>query len=242
MKGKVYGDLKEEQFVKLEIAKLALNYNSNDDAYVRNACFLIQQSIEFGLKYVLELHGVEYPHTHHIATLLNYMPVTSRKFFKDVEKDAAIITKMETETRYPSSFHATIALAEKYIQVAEGAIVIVNELEKIIGLKRKQKEQREDIIWENEFPQNSPEYIFCQNYNKEYKRLGAPVSQEGYDRATKFAVKALYFAHVTREKILNVVDELAPMVPYQEVANMYSYEIADAVENMEDVKEFLKKQ
>ncbi|MGM9579874.1 MAG: HEPN domain-containing protein [Anaerovibrio sp.] len=197
--------------------------------------------MEFGLKYVLELHGVQYPHTHHIATLLNYMPLNSRKLFKDIEKDAAVITKMETETRYPSSFRATIALAEKYVQVAERAIATVNELEKIIGVQRKKQEQREDMIWENDFPKNSPEYIFCQNYEKEYKRLGAPTSREGYDKATRFAVKALYFAHVAKEKILTVVDELAPMVPHQEADKPYSHEITEAVENMEDVKAFLKK-
>lgn len=226
----------------LTIAKMIMRLLPNDDGYFDKVCYNLQQSIEDGLKHIIELSGTDYPHTHNIDQLLLYIPVQYHSELEDVSNFSAIITRMEEETRYPSNFRASAELISKITCIAENLYAFVCKLDREHKTKYLEKEKREDILWHNEFRECSPEYVFCRNYIKEYKRLGAPTSKEGYDKATQFATKALYFANVPKEKIMSVINELAPMVPYQDEDKPYMLDIVNAVENMPDIKEFMKNQ
>ena len=235
---RTYYDISRDQ---LRAAKLLLRSYPNDDGIINIAAYNLQQSIELGLKHVLMLCDIKIPKTHNIYEIIKQIPDEYNQLFHEIHMMSDKISDLESETRYNTSFRVSSQLIHDVIVLAENLHEIISNINEVYAAKLLQ-EKLENIIWENKFPHNSPEYIFCQNYNKEYKRLGAPVSKEGYDKATQFATKALYFAKVPKEKIMSVVNELAPMVPYQDEDKPYMLEIVNVVEEMPDVKEFMKNQ
>lgn len=235
---RTYYDISRDQ---LRAAKLLLHSYPNDDGMINIAAYNLQQSIELGLKHILMLCDIKIPKTHNIYEIIRQIPYEYKKLFSEIYMMSDKISDLESETRYNTSFKVSSQLIHDVTALAENLHELISNLNEVYAAKLLQ-EKLENIIWENRFSPDTPEYIFCRNYNKEYKRLGAPTSKEGYDKATQFATKALYFANVSKEKIMSVINELAPMVPYQDEDKPYMLDIVNAVENMPDIKEFMKNQ
>lgn len=231
-------DMSKRQY---RTARILYQSYPSDDGVINDVAYHLQQCVELCIKHVLEWSGVSYPKQHNIRELLNLVPDYNMFPFYDVCDIADKITSLEADTRYIKGYRASLDIVRQVFSISDTMLKNADGVKDLYPTQRKQ-ELREDIIWENRFSPDTPEYIFCRNYNKEYKRLGAPTSKEGYDKATQFATKALYFANVPKEKIMSVINELAPMVPYQDEDKPYMLDIVNAVENMPDIKEFMKNQ
>ena len=231
-------DMSKRQY---RTARILYRSYPSDDGVINDVAYHLQQCVELCIKHVLEWSGVSYPKQHNIRELLKLVPDYNMFPFYDLYDIADKITSLEADTRYIKGYRASLDIVRQVFSISAAMLKNADGVKDLCPAQRSQ-EFREDIIWENRFSPDTPEYVFCRNYIKEYKRLGAPTSKEGYDKATQFATKALYFAKVPKEKIMSVVNELAPMVPYQDEDKPYMLEIVNAVEDMPDVKAFMKNQ
>lgn len=68
----------------------------------RHACWLYQQAVEKALKAALVLEGVDFPFTHDLDALRNYLPDTWP--VKTEHGDLAELTEWAVETRYPGDW------------------------------------------------------------------------------------------------------------------------------------------
>ena len=84
-------------------------YNlAEDDAFVDDCCFNLQQSIELSLKFLVELNGENYIENHDIRAQINklkqmgaYIPCEEK-----LRLYASLINSWEVESRYNDSFVA----------------------------------------------------------------------------------------------------------------------------------------
>ena len=111
--------------VTLRNAKNDLLYLNDDDAYLDDCCYNTQQSIEFVLKYLVELTGVSYVMSHDIRAQLNKLS-KDIPYFDKLWLMAPTINSWEDNSRYKDNFVAlrqdvdeAIAIAEALISYAE---------------------------------------------------------------------------------------------------------------------------
>lgn len=221
-------------------AKFLYQIYPSDDGVINDVAYHLQQCVELCIKHILESYNIKYPKSHNIRDLLQYMPQKVMPIFKDILIMSDDITALEADTRYLKGYRANLNIVQKVFIVSQDMLKQANSLQHLFRVQNEQN-CREDAIWKNKFSPGSPEYVFCQNYNKCYRKLGAPTLKESYDKATIFATKALYFAGVSKDRILSVIDNLAPMVPHQNEDKPYMLEIIHTVEEMEDIKIFKNK-
>lgn len=81
---------------------------SNDDAYVDDCCYNLQQTIEYCLKYIVEMNGENYVENHDVRAQLNKLNSLDVKlpFSDGIRKMASTINSWETESRYNDDFTA----------------------------------------------------------------------------------------------------------------------------------------
>ena len=94
--------------VKRRNAEFDYYHLAEDDAFVDDCCFNLQQSIELALKYLVELNGENYIENHDIRAQINklkqigaYIPCEEK-----LRLYAALINSWEVESRYNDSFVA----------------------------------------------------------------------------------------------------------------------------------------
>lgn len=220
-------------------AKILYQAYPADDGIINDVAYHLQQCVELCIKHTLELNNINYPKQHDINELLTLLPKHSLFPFTKINAMADQITSLESDTRYIKGYRASLEIVKSVFLIAEDMLKQADNISALNPLKYEQ-ERREDIIWQNAFNEDSPEFIFCQSYNKAYRRLGAPTSQEGYDEAVIFATRELFFRNIPQKEIVEIIDRLAPMVPYQEKNNPYSIKIINKVLNMEDIKSHQK--
>ena len=107
------------------------NYISVDDAYVDECCFNLQQTIEFCLKYLVEINGEHYIENHDIRAQMNKLKSLG-KFIPCEEKlrlMASTINSWEVETRYNDNF---VALLEDIDEVRIIATELIDYCEKLV--------------------------------------------------------------------------------------------------------------
>lgn len=97
---------------------------SVDDAYIDDCCYNLQQSIEYCLKYIVELNGSNYVENHDIRVQLNKLKELKAKFpFEEViRKNASIINSWETESRYNDDFTALIEDIDEIMSLTKDII------------------------------------------------------------------------------------------------------------------------
>lgn len=81
---------------------------SVDDAYVDDCCYNLQQTIEYCLKYIVEMNGENYVENHDVRAQLNKLNSldVNLPFFEDIRKLAETINSWEVESRYNDDFTA----------------------------------------------------------------------------------------------------------------------------------------
>lgn len=81
---------------------------SNDDAYVDDCCYNLQQTIEYCLKYIVEMNGENYVENHDVRAQLNKLDSLSvdLPFKQDIRNLATTINSWEAESRYNDDFTA----------------------------------------------------------------------------------------------------------------------------------------
>lgn len=107
------------------------NYISVDDAYVDECCFNLQQTIEFCLKYLVEINGEHYIENHDIRAQMNKLKNLG-KFIPCEEKlrlMASTINSWEVETRCNDNF---VALLEDIDEVRIIATELIDYCEKLV--------------------------------------------------------------------------------------------------------------
>ena len=97
---------------------------SVDDAYIDDCCYNLQQSIEYCLKYIVELNGSNYVENHDIRAQLNKLKELKTKFpFEEaIRKNASIINSWETESRYNDDFTALIEDIDEIMSLTKDII------------------------------------------------------------------------------------------------------------------------
>ena len=86
-------------------------YNiSVDDAFLDDCCYNLQQTIEYCLKYIIELHGENYVENHDIRAQLNKIKNMDivLPFEDDIRHMASTLNSWEAESRYNDNFTAVI--------------------------------------------------------------------------------------------------------------------------------------
>lgn len=90
----------------------------NNDCYLDSCCFHLQQCVEFLLKGIVELHGLQYAENHDIRANLNILNRADITIPRDKELRIMSDTlyKWETESRYKESFIAAIKDIDEIMQ------------------------------------------------------------------------------------------------------------------------------
>ena len=113
---------------------------SEDDAYLDDCCYNLQQTIEFCLKYIVELNGEGYVENHDVRAQLNKLKSMGVvfPFSDDIRRLASVLNSWEAETRYNDSFTSLIEdvedarqLADRLLEYCEGLVIVLDEGEQM---------------------------------------------------------------------------------------------------------------
>lgn len=111
-------------------AENSYNNITVDDAYIDECCINLQQTIEFCLKYLVEMAGDVYPENHDIRTQINklkklgqYIPCED-----ELRLFASLINSWEVETRYNDNFTALIEDIDEVRVVADKILEYCDKL------------------------------------------------------------------------------------------------------------------
>ena len=113
-------------------AENSYNNITIDDAYIDECCFNLQQTIEFCLKYLVEMAGEVYLENHDIRSQINrlkklnqYIPCEDK-----LRLLASLINSWEVETRYNDSFTALLediddvrVIADEIIEYCDSLVI-----------------------------------------------------------------------------------------------------------------------
>lgn len=91
-------------------AKFCYGCICEDDAFLDNCCFALQQTIEMAMKFIIEANGVKYAKTHDLRAHLNQLQSLEIKIPNNDElrNMALTLNSWEAEARYFDSFIAVI--------------------------------------------------------------------------------------------------------------------------------------
>lgn len=106
------------------------NYNkiNIDDCYLDACCYNLQQSIEFSLKFLVEMTGQQYAENHDIRSNINILNKVDYhiKNEKELRNMASTLYSWETESRYRDSFVALIEDVEEAFVYAKDLLLEAN--------------------------------------------------------------------------------------------------------------------
>lgn len=96
--------------VALENAEHNFGRIQIDDCYLDACCYNLQQSIEFSLKFIVEMTGESYAENHDIRANINILNRVEYhvSYEKELRNMASTLYSWETESRYRDSFVAVI--------------------------------------------------------------------------------------------------------------------------------------
>lgn len=96
--------------VKLENAESDYRKIGEDDAYLDDCCFNLQQGIELMLKYAIEIHGGEYVRSHDIRAQLNVLNKLGVEVpgMELLRQNAQTFNDWEASSRYKDNFVALL--------------------------------------------------------------------------------------------------------------------------------------
>jgi len=110
--------------VKFESAESNYVKIGQDDAYLDETCYNLQQSIELCLKYIVEMNGEEYIETHDVRAQLNTLRgldviVPNQEKIRNI---ASTLNSWEAESRYNDDFTAVIEDVNEAREIARELI------------------------------------------------------------------------------------------------------------------------
>ncbi len=123
-------------YARLVSAKSSLEHIDEDDAFLDTACFDVQQSMEFALKYWIEMSGLGYARTHDISNLVSQLIAHGVRadVLYEINNNASLYTSWETRARYYNDFSSTlhdvttaIDLSDKLIEFIKTSYVVHSE-------------------------------------------------------------------------------------------------------------------
>ena len=111
--------------VKKFSADNSYNYISVDDAYIDECCFNLQQTIEFCLKYLVEISGEKYIENHDIRAQMSILKRLEKYIpcEEQLRQMASTLNSWAVETRYNDNFVALIEDIEDAKVIAEELII-----------------------------------------------------------------------------------------------------------------------
>jgi len=121
--------------VKYSNAESNYLFIGQDDAYLDETCYNLQQTIELALKYIVEMNGEEYIENHDVRAQMNTLDRLGVAFpAKDLlRKMASTLNSWEAESRYNDDFTAVIEdvddarmIAKELIDYCEKIVVELN--------------------------------------------------------------------------------------------------------------------
>lgn len=110
--------------VALDNAEYDYTKIGEDDCYLDACCYHLQQSIEFSLKFLVEMIGQSYAENHDIRSNLN---ILNREGYhvameEKLRNMSATLYGWETESRYRESFTAVISDVEDAFTLARSLV------------------------------------------------------------------------------------------------------------------------
>lgn len=101
-----------------------------DDTYLDSCCYVLQQSVEMALKYLVEMAGERYAENHDLRANLNILARAdySFPFEKEIRSKAKLLYEWESESRYRESFVAAVQDVQEVFELARGMIRYLDEL------------------------------------------------------------------------------------------------------------------
>ena len=121
--------------VKMNNALNDYNLISNDDAYLDDCCYNLQQAIEMTLKFLVELQGSAYVMNHDILAQLNTLRrlEINIPYYDELRHMAVTLNSWEAESRYKDNFCAVM-------EDIDAAILYAKELISFADSKIKQND------------------------------------------------------------------------------------------------------
>ena len=116
--------------VKRENAENDYYRIAEDDAYLDDCCYNLQQSIEFALKYIIELNGVDYVEKHDLRVHLNRLRELGVElpFSQKIRQMASTLNSWEAESRYNDEFTSLIEDVDDARELADEIISYADSL------------------------------------------------------------------------------------------------------------------
>lgn len=110
------------------MAELMWRECATDDSYINETCKALNESLEYSLKYIMELNGVKAVHTHVIQKLLPEVPTqyASTEWYSILRGIATEIKDWYSEARYADNF---VALRDTTLQCFRAAKLLLDEIE-----------------------------------------------------------------------------------------------------------------
>lgn len=107
--------------ISLEHAKADYDKINTNDCYLDSCCFHLQQCIEFLLKGIVEMNGMQYAENHDIRANLNILNRLNIEIpcEKELRLLASTLYSWETESRYKESFIASIKDIDEVLKIAD---------------------------------------------------------------------------------------------------------------------------
>lgn len=106
--------------IALEHAQADYSKIDTNDCYLDSCCFHLQQSIEYLLKGIVEINGLQYAENHDIRANLNIL--NRANIIMPCEKElrlmASTLYTWETESRYKDSFIAAVKDIDEVFEIA----------------------------------------------------------------------------------------------------------------------------
>lgn len=110
--------------VALENAEHNYKLVHEDDCFLDICCYNLQQSIEFSLKFLVEMTGQKYAENHDIRANINILNRVNYhiSYETEIRNMASTLYSWETESRYKDSFVAVIADVEDAFVYAKAVL------------------------------------------------------------------------------------------------------------------------
>ena len=119
---------------KVKRANAENNYMriSEDDAFLDDCCYNLQQAIEFTLKYIVELNGCNYMETHDLRPQLNKLKSLGVEIpnAEKIRRMASTLNSWEAESRYNDEFTSLIEDVDEAMELADELIAYADSLVK----------------------------------------------------------------------------------------------------------------
>ncbi|MBO2516217.1 MAG: hypothetical protein CW338_02930 [Clostridiales bacterium] len=111
-------------------ARVLREHLSTDEGQLNVIAYLLQQSLELTLKYLLEQNGVEYPKTHDIEQLIRLGKKEDAPLYltEYIEDHAEMFSQWEAKTRYIVGYMVEIEKIDRAIKELDVYFTKVTEL------------------------------------------------------------------------------------------------------------------